>query len=993
MPHQSQSNLSPCDNETSLLANVSGHGSGKDEPNNDNYSNSNQCSSAADATAPTKRTNLYPLRANHDNCNNNSSANSNRFNFARVSLKTIKNKIKLNASYSLTLLQQSACERHATVANSSDSNDTIIYNSNSIDNNKVLIKSKSITGCMNDEGITVDGDNGAIKGPPADDCSSKVNSISPDGNQLGEVASGCIIDEIKESAIDGVIPSSCSSTSNENNNEVAVVTTNDSGSDERKLLNVNAKRNTNPFLSDACNESTECQHFIDNVLSPSSKDDGTTQSSGNATVENVKSKNLGEKVPSTVSWIEDKNLLDDDIENDFENDSDEQFCNSEIFGVRESEKHVRRRKRAMRQRENELPVNNIDQVDYGVKNTIPTCTFQRTDYRKPGEESLQERRDKKFLKLSKKSSHLFNIASFGKVSNGRMTSAMTPSLKHVNLHYPNKTSNTQSLDASGSDKKYLTKAKYQLIKLGQKCKILTHHPSSTTSTLPSSNSRNIRTTIIKTNSNHRKKYQYYNEINKSYQLDDFIRSTHLLGNNGAIDDSSALSQNNFVEAESDERHQNMALARNVENYNCNSVIYKSYKSEIDLTRNLTYLDAFLNEHFEREQTSTIARGETNARQRQHHLRQQHGKRGKASKSINYSAANVEQQQLQQAMINDAIFDGIDESIDDGDCREEEERCKLQQQFYDGNVTSSSFEYTAASRVNMIGKEKKTKKDVQEMISGKSNTTSSSLSSSDYASVYSGGSKEGRSDAKTKLISTPEESVEYYDKNVIRQNKQKRFRSGRRSSQPIPEHTNSYQENEREQFLLFDQANFIELKNNMKKFHPDLYNSVPQFEDLNSIDFYENAQFPLDYFDDGDEGGETLINPYARMRASPTNKGHADDRGFHHQDYLEHFQQQLLNHDDIEVNEYAMKNHPSFLVANNFRPRAMTSSSANPHSNYNEKSSLATREVYYNPAASTNDLHDGGAGGGRASGKYGYPHRVIVSKSKKQKGEVVLEYEC
>lgn len=1013
MLHQSQSNLPLCDNDTSLLANVSGHSSCKDEQNNNN--SNDQCC-ADDAT---KRTNLYPLQSNQDNCNNNNNDNTlsvnNRFNFSRVSLKTIKNKIKLNASYSLTLLQQSAsaCDSKRTVVDCSDvnnSNDTIIYNSNSIDNNKSLIKSKSITGCMNDDTVIVDNNNvELIDELPMGDCGDKVNSISPDGNRLNEVASSNIRSEIK-SANDGVIPSSCSSTSNENNNEV-VGTTNDSGSDERKLLNVNSKRNTNPFLNE--NGEGKCQHFIDNgALSSTNKDDGNTQSSGNATsastVENVKLKNLSEKIPHGSMDYHDRNLLDDDIDNEFENDSDEQFCNSEIFGVRESEKHVRRKKktaksdRILRQKEPvtnecEMPssmglINNIDPLDYRIKKSIPTCTFQRVDYRKPGEENPSEKRDKKFLKLSKKSSHLFNIASFGKVSNGRMTSTMTPSLKHVNLHYPNMTTNTQSLDAAASDKKYLTKAKYQLIKLGQKCKILTHHPSSTTSTLPT-HARNVRTTIINTNSNHRKKYQYYNEINKSYQLDDFIRSTHLLkSNNGAIENSSALSQNYI-----DDEHLNTTLANNVENYNCNSVIYKSYKSEIDLTRNLTYLDAFLNEHFERESTSTMSRGETNARERQHHLRQTHGKRVKASKNINYSTMNVEQQHQPKAMINDAIFDGIDESIDDGDFRDEEGHKQRQQQFYDGNVTSSSFEYTSATKTNMTGKEingKKTRKDVQEIISGKSNTTSSSMSSSDYASVYSGGSKEGRShsnDAKTKLISTPEESIEYYDTNVMRQHKQKRLRSGRRSSQPIPELTNSCQENERENFLLFDQANFIELKNNMKKFHPDLYNSVPQFEDLNSIDFYENPQFPLDYFDDGDEGGETLINPYARMEASPTNKGHIDDRGFHHQDYLEHFQQQLLNHDDIEVNDYAMKNHPSFLMSSNFRPRAMTSSLVNPHSNYNEKSSLATREVYYNPAASTNDLHDGA--GGRANGKYSYPHRVIVSKSKKQKGEVVLEYEC
>ena len=819
MTHQSH------DNECSLLANVSGHNSCKIESNSNNKN-----------AESTKKTNL--------NCNNNNSSVNKHLNFARVSLKTIKNKIKLNASYSLTLLQQS---RDVIDSNL---NDTIIFNSNSIDNNKILIKSKSITGCMNE-----------IEG----------NSISPNESHLDEANAAS--DE-KKSANVTVIPSSSSSTSNENNNEITS-TINGSKNDERKLLNVNLKRNTNPFLTDAGNES-RCQRNLE------SRDDANTQSSGKSSDENGKLKNPAQG-----------------------DDSDEQFCNSEIFG--EGEKHAKRKRKNLTTNESEMV----------IKSSIPTCKFHRTDYQKPCDEQL-EKREKKF---SKKSGHLFNIASFGR---------MTPSLKHVNLHYPNKTSNTHSFDASNGDKKYLTKAKYQLIKLGQKCKILTHHPSSTSSTLHPS--RHIRTTIIKTNSNHRKKYQYYNEINKSYQLDDFIRSTHLYNNN-TIDNSMSRENENSA-----------TLAYNAENSNCNGVVYKSYKSEIDLTRNLTYLDAFLNERFEREST---------LRERPHKMR----------KNINYSGGNVEQQLQQKAMINDEIFD---ESIDECD---EGQKKQQQQQFYDGNVTSSSFEYTK----------------VRKKVTEKSNTTSSSMSSSDYASVYSGGSKEGRSETKSKLISTPEESIEYYDTNVIRQRKQKRLRNGRRSSQPIPEHTNTYQDGEEENFLLFDDANFVELKNSMKKLHPDLYNSVPHFEDLNSIDFYDNSEIPLGYFDDGNEGGETLINPYAKMEASPSNKSYIDERGLFHENYLDHFQQQLQNHDDIEVNEFTLKNH---LASSKFRPRAMTS---NSRLNLNEKSLLGTREAYYNPAASTNDLHDGGVG--RASGKYGYPHRVIVSKSKRQKGEVVLEYEC
>jgi hypothetical protein len=481
---------------------------------------------------------------------------------------------------------------------------------------------------------------------------------------------------------------------------------------------------------------------------------------------------------------------------------------------------------------------------------------------------------------------------------------------------------------------------------------------------------NVRTTIIKTNTNHRKKYQYYNEINKSYQLDDFIRTTHLL--NGNVDDH--MSQLD-VELSDGDGHQN------VNGDNRNSTIYKSYKSEIDLTRNLTYLDAFLNEHFEREPSSiTIKPTTTTSEQSSSHAKtnsrhKQHKRMKSCSKNINYSANAIRHE---QPMINDANFDCTDEAID-GDCGG--------RQFCDGNVTSSSFEYTA------VAKKKKTRKDLQEIISGKSNTTSSSLSSSDYASVYSGGSKEGRiatGDVKPKLISTPEETIEYYDASLTeKQNKQKRIRS-RRSSQPIPEHTNAYQENDCEQYLLFDEANFNELKNNMKKFHPDLYNSVPQFEDLNAIDFYENPQYHQ--YD-----GETLINPYA-SEATPTNKRQLsssyNDRSIHHQDYLEHFQQQqLLGHDDdintvMDSNGYAMKN----TFHNNMRHRTSTVST---HSKHNEPS----REVYYNQSVgSANDLYDARKFSQKFHSQsitpsYGHPHRVIVSKSKKQKGELVLEYEC
>lgn len=1068
-----------------MLAKVSGHSSNNDNEIDDNI----ECCDGSTTIKPTKaNSNLSSSQVN----------NNNNFNFARVSVKTIKSKIKLNGSYSLTLVQHASSVSNSNSSNSetvdkqitknnsnlmfSVNQDKIIYNSSSIDNNKSLIKSKSITGCLNgDANNYSDGDDDATKEvindvPPGDkrfQCNeNRINSISYENenhlnicdrsvavvvddkgngiiedvndefsssqtaagaanenrsNNTNRFALGNEIDSIvdlknpdlivlksdektmtmmssprEKPTIEATISSSCSSTSNENNNEINVIKS-DAGQSvddneniqddtEKKLLNVSHKRNTNPFLNDICEMadgeltvSELAAHKISTIENEIVKtgsdnnrkdDDGDIQPSGKSekAVEissDPRLKNLKTPHGSSVSWIEDnqeRNLLD------YDGDSDE-LCNSEIFGMRENSahkssvndltpKHLQKEqiKRNLTSTcENDTSPDN--DPSFIIKSAIPTCPFQRQDYKRPGEcntdiiDDGELKREKKLFKLSKKSGNLFSIPSFGK-TNGKST----PTLKHVNLHYPDKTCSSSVVDCP-SEKKYFekfhTKAKYQLIKLGQKCKILTHHQTPTT-TLPT-RMGNVRTTIIKTNTNHRKKYQYYNEINKSYQLDDFIRTTHLLNGNGEDD----VSHNEF-EADNDGQ-------QNLNNeYNRNSVIYKSYKSEIDLTRNLTYLDAFLNEHFEREPSTIEQPSEQSSKAKNASRHKQHKRMNSCSKNINYST-NVIRHDQQPTMINDTNFDGIDESIDD-DCGG--------RQFYDGNVTSSSFEYTAV-------KEKMTRKDLQEIISGKSNTTSSSLSSSDYASVYSGGSKEGRvapGDVKSKLISTPEESIEYYDSSVLeKQNKQKRVRS-RRSSQPIPEHTNSYQENDCNQFLLFDEANFVELKNNMKKFHPDLYNSVPQFEDLSAIDFYENPQYHQ--YD-----GETLINPYA-IEATPTGKRQLsssyNDRSIHHQDYLEHFQQQqLLGHGDTDVNSngYTMKN----ILFNNVRPRTSTISA---HSTYNEPS----RDVYFNQSVgSANDLYDARKISQKSHSQsitpYGHPHRVIVSKSKKQKGELVLEYEC
>lgn len=1035
--------------------------------------------------------NLSPVTSVNNNNNNNDNSinnnnNKNNFNFARVSLKTIKSKIKLNGSYSLTLLQHASSvsspnnngnndgrsetlDKQITNNSSnsmfSNNQDNIIYNSNSIDNNKSLIKSKSITGCLNNANSTKEVIDEVPSGEKRFQCNeNRINSISYENEEVGEnhlnvcdrsvtdcdkgtgkngedggddfskqtaasslkanrsndtncFSMGNDIDKVvdlktpdliglktngktgnsvEKQTNETTISSSCSSTSNENNNEINV-TKGDAGRPvnneniqdefEKKLLNVTHKRNTNPFLNDIY-ETADAELTIsepEGMAAVSMIENGHVKLNSDCDEKLAKTPPItsvvNQKTPQSLPtgvWIEDnleKNLLD------YDGDSDE-LCNSEIFGARENFLHktfkssgndltskncipeqVGRNVNHENDRSCEV-VGNSDQ-SFILKSAIPTCPFQRQDFKRPGENNSDindtgsgARREKKLFKLSKKSGNLFNIPSFGK------TNVKTPpTLKHVNLHYPDKTCSSSVVDCP-SEKKYFekfhSKAKYQLIKLGQKCKILTHHQP--TATLPT-RMGSVRTTIIKTNTNHRKKYQYYNEINKSYQLDDFIRTTHLLNGGSGDDDGSP----NGSEVDVND------ACRAGNNDNRNSVIYKSYKSEIDLTRNLTYLDAFLNEHFERE-ALTIEPAEQSPTAKNHTRHKQHRRMKSCSKNINYSTNAIRHdQQASAVVINDANFDGNDESVDD-DCEA--------RNFYDGNVTSSSFEYTSV-------KEKRARKDVQEIISGKSNTTSSSLSSSDYASVYSGGSKDGKnvtSDVKSKLISTPEESIEYYDASFLeKKNNQKRIRS-RRSSQPIPEHTNCYQEDYGDQFLLFDEANFVELKTNMRKFHPDLYNSVPQFEDLNAIEFYENPQYHQG-------NGDSLINPYAieATQASQRQLSSSYNDRSTHQDYLEHFhQQQLLGHGDIDVysSNVCSTNSSNY---NGTRARTATVSTHLKHNktprDYNQ--SLASNSV--------NDLFDARKviqkNHSQSIASYGHPHRVIVSKSKKQKGELVLEYEC
>ena len=871
------------------------------------------------------------------------------------------------------------------------------------------------------------------------------------------------------------VSSSCSSTSNENNNAILVkngqlVSGDDDMelTDEEKLLNVNQKRNTNPFLINniqlegnnqhdvklTSSETTMNEEIIENKTATSSLECNEINVQTNGILKHIQLqttsipiemvavdscsmlttktqlKARSSIIPHEKQTITSNSGIENHQDNSFldydEEDSDE-FCKSEIFdnpnsvkmllehnktAVNVDDKKYNRQKYETTQSwqlNNRFKINQNDQPtsimndndnSFIIKSAIPTCSFQRQDYRLPGEipDNDTTGNSRKFFTSNKKpkSGELFHMPSFSKTGK-------TPTLKHANLNYPNKTCHNDVIGCA-NDKKYFekihSKAKYQLIKLGQKCKILTHHQPTTVSTIPGGGSMsNVKTTIIKTNTNHRQKYQYYNEINKSYQLDDFIRTTHLL--NG--DKNEDLTQQ---QQQSDDLN------------NRNSVVYKTYKSEIDLTRNLTYLNAFLNDNFDREPTTTTVAITTptkkQSKSKNHH--NHHHKRAKScSKNINYITSTTiatSNANDQLTMINDVHFNGIVHESIDGELtpRPSIAYCN------DDNVTSSSFEYQASI--------KRPKKEMQEQMSGeksgRSNTTSSSLSSSDYASVYSGPTNvikdnNGRNHGQVnesrvaggKLISTPEETLEFYDRSFVdrspRQKRKPKLRT-RRSSQPIPEHTNTLPYDDiDDQIMLFDESNFVELKNNMKKFHPDLYNSVPQFEDLNAIDFYENPN----YHHYNGEGDNEIYNPYSDSGNGQLSSSYNDQTNVHHQDYLEHFnvQQQLLDHGggagtSVEQisNRFLMTNGYGYGSSNN---RQNTTSLIHPkHSNtprdfyYNSQSTGNTQnDVYGSRKLLKNTQNSAVAPTTSTNTTYGHPHRVIVSKSKKQKGELVLEYEC
>lgn len=185
------------------------------------------------------------------------------------------------------------------------------------------------------------------------------------------------------------------------------------------------------------------------------------------------------------------------------------------------------------------------------------------------------------------------------------------------------------------------------------------------------------------------------------------------------------------------------------------------------------------------------------------------------------------------------------------------------------------------------------------------TAAKSCVSSDYDGFHSVGSKNEKTATNSlTFITAPKKVTEY---SSLKQ--QKRIQN-RRFSQPIPEYAIPNPDNDSESFL--------------------------------------------------------LVNPFATTsmelrQLSATYNGRST-----HQDYLEHFQQQMLAHED------------DMICSNNFtfRTRSTKKTFSRHNGNYLENCNLYKKHP---PSQSVTPV--------------GQPQRVSVSKSKTLKGDFVLEYEC
>jgi hypothetical protein len=304
-------------------------------------------------------------------------------------------------------------------------------------------------------------------------------------------------------------------------------------------------------------------------------------------------------------------------------------------------------------------------------------------------------------------------------------------------------------------------------------------------------------------------------------------------------------------------------------------------------------------------------------------------------------------------------------------------------------------------------------------SGINNTTSSSLSSSDYASVYSGPSscKHSAFDEITTL-ETNEQEESMNHPNCYEYNKFVEISPGRHKTHS---RKSTHYDRKRKKHLIDDlDLNIIELEDNdfyyEQTCEADKHNlrtdliaySVPKFFETNSTKFNDHSTV----YDDSDKT--------------------------YQEDYLEHYKTVLTQSNNIDFKDYTPHLPPTTTTkysSYNNRSNSTRSISSNT---YNDQQmykpidncySQDHQEVVVEPKTSKN-IYDNPIAKQTLHPNYHHPvhslsqsypkqgmmtavtgaqvtstvssnanvvpyvqHRVIVSKSNKQRGELVLEYEC
>lgn len=533
---------------------------------------------------------------------------------------------------------------------------------------------------------------------------------------------------------------------------------------------------------------------------------------------------------------------------------------------------------------------NDDYRSHTIIGGIPTCPFQRQDYLKPDDDDTEIDTNNIDANPTKKSKRekkdLFGFSLHRDKCGGKIV----PSIKKFNISYPNKTKNSDDISMKDADKKLFKKS---LIKIGQKCGL---------------------------------------RLNKSPEKRSFDQNerTKIGENHCDVAGSTSVSST----TQSNESHTKVA--------------YKSYKSEIDLTRNLQYLDAFLNENFDKisQPKGSFSIGKISRRKKYGHKRTK-----SCSKNVEHDNeftkfefdvadtvdTNLLPLSLPKKKNEIPVFHGEDDlkitfpaSTSTSSYYYRHNNLRLKQQT---NVSSSDSFSTYNSKKSKIQT-----KPAKEIIystetpncdkSGKSNTTSSSLSS-DYASVYS-------PPGPSCLPFTDHRQKTSYDQQQLDLIEKQLQMNATPSSSSSSRYEKRSRNNSTDNFLNVD-----------KTFLPPT--TLPHSSNHRSIDHFEINQ--PDIHDKIKYQYENQL-PY-------------------HEDYLKHYHQ--LSKSTVG----SISNFPSHNPYTNYRNTSMSNGSSYGHHHYQTNATTTgTTTTVVTPTQNQN-----------------YSHRVIVSKSRKQRGEVVLEYEC